>query len=68
MQSIEQHPHVDMVVLDINMPRMDGLSLLQKLQETGGQEIDHHCLGLWRYEQYTYRDESRGFRFPHQTD
>jgi YesN/AraC family two-component response regulator len=35
MQSIEQHPHVDMVVLDINMPRMDGLSLLQKLQETG---------------------------------
>jgi class 3 adenylate cyclase len=33
LQSIEQHPHVDMVVSDINMPRMDGLSLLQKLQE-----------------------------------
>jgi class 3 adenylate cyclase len=33
LQSIEHHPHVDMVVSDINMPRMDGLSLLQKLQE-----------------------------------
>src|SRR6202171_3038560 len=33
LQSIEDHPYVDMVVSDINMPRMDGLSLLQKLQE-----------------------------------
>src|ERR1700751_4475810 len=33
LESIEQHPHVDMVVSDINMPRMDGLSLLAKLQE-----------------------------------
>ena len=33
LATIEQQPHVDMVVSDINMPRMDGLSLLQKLQE-----------------------------------
>jgi adenylate cyclase len=33
LESLVQHPHVDMVVSDINMPRMDGLSLLQKLQE-----------------------------------
>lgn len=33
LESIDRHPHVDMVVADINMPRMDGLSLLAKLQE-----------------------------------
>ncbi|MCP3372116.1 adenylate/guanylate cyclase domain-containing protein [Bradyrhizobium cajani] len=33
LQSLEQNPQVDMVVSDINMPRMDGLSLLQKLQD-----------------------------------
>ncbi len=33
LQSIEQNPAVDMVLSDINMPRMDGLSLLQRLQE-----------------------------------
>jgi class 3 adenylate cyclase len=33
LQSIQENPNVDMVVSDINMPRMDGLSLLQKLQE-----------------------------------
>ena len=33
LESIEQNPHVDMVISDINMPRMDGLSLLARLQE-----------------------------------
>jgi adenylate cyclase len=33
LESLEAQPDVDMVVSDINMPRMDGLSLLQKLQE-----------------------------------
>ncbi len=33
LESIAQNPQVDLVVSDINMPRMDGLSLLQKLQE-----------------------------------
>ncbi|MBR0939514.1 response regulator, partial [Bradyrhizobium jicamae] len=33
LQLIEAHPQIDLVVADINMPRMDGLSLLEKLQE-----------------------------------
>jgi class 3 adenylate cyclase len=33
LESLEQNPQVDMVVSDINMPRMDGLSLLARLQE-----------------------------------
>ena len=33
LQAIEANPDVDMVVSDINMPRMDGLSLLAKLQD-----------------------------------
>jgi class 3 adenylate cyclase len=33
LQALELNPDVDMVVSDINMPRMDGLSLLEKLQE-----------------------------------
>jgi class 3 adenylate cyclase len=33
LQSLESRPDVDLVISDINMPRMDGLSLLQKLQE-----------------------------------
>jgi class 3 adenylate cyclase len=33
LESLAQHPQIDLVVSDINMPRMDGLSLLARLQE-----------------------------------
>jgi adenylate cyclase len=33
LSTLEANRNVDMVVSDINMPRMDGLSLLEKLQE-----------------------------------
>src|SRR5215467_15789542 len=33
---LEANDDIDLVVTDINMPRMDGLSLLQKLQEIEG--------------------------------
>jgi signal transduction histidine kinase len=36
LTALEADQDVDLVVTDINMPRMDGLALLQKLQETDG--------------------------------
>jgi class 3 adenylate cyclase len=33
LEALAQNPAIDLVVSDINMPRMDGLTLLQKLQE-----------------------------------
>jgi class 3 adenylate cyclase len=38
LQSIERHPQIDLVVSDINMPRMDGLSLLARLQEAADKK------------------------------
>ena len=34
LAALKANDNIDMVVADINMPRMDGLSLLQKLQES----------------------------------
>src|ERR1700748_2456664 len=38
LETLEQNPHFDMVVSDINMPRMDGLSLLARLQEAQDED------------------------------
>jgi adenylate cyclase len=34
LEKIQQHPDVDIVLSDINMPEMDGLTLLNRLNET----------------------------------
>ena len=54
---------IDLVVSDINMPRMDGLSLLQQIAGKRGKGCGNHRIGLWRHVQYPNRDESRRVRF-----
>ena len=68
LAALKANGDIDLVVTDINMPRMDGLSLLQKLQESEEKRLDHHRLGLWRHGQYPHRDEPRRVRFPDQAD
>ncbi len=37
LSTLGENHDIDLVVTDINMPRMDGLTLLQELQETEGK-------------------------------
>ena len=58
---------VDMVITDINMPRMDGLLLLQNLQESEEKLSTIIVSAYGDMAQYSHCDEPGRVRFPNQT-
>jgi adenylate cyclase len=49
LAKLDADPDIDMLLCDINMPRMDGLTLLGRLQEREGHPRHRDRLGLWRH-------------------
>ena len=39
LEVLEQHQDIDMVVTDISMPQMDGLTLLQRIHDVAGDDL-----------------------------
>ena len=61
LEKLEQHPDVDIVLSDINMPEMDGLTLLTRLNEQNALIEICYCFCLWRYGKYPHGHEPRRF-------
>ena len=58
--------NIELMLLDINMPVMDGLTLLVALaRSTIGSQGDHR-VGVWRHDEPADRDEPRCLRLCHQ--
>ena len=68
LQALDGQPTIDLVLSDINMPVMDGLTLLGKLRERHGVPEGGGGLGVRRHAEHPHRDESRGDRLPDEAD
>ena len=53
LDRLREEENIDMVISDINMPQMDGLTLLEQIPQGRSQRAFHHYFRLWRYEEHT---------------
>ena len=60
LEKVTEHTDLDIILSDINMPVMDGLTLLSKLPEANPMIRAVVVSALWRYAEYTHRYEPRG--------
>ena len=56
-------PDIDLMLLDINMPVMDGLALLTELRERQSPVRANHRFRIWRHDQSAHGDEPGCLRF-----
>ena len=60
LEQLLEHTDVDLVLSDINMPEMDGLTLLSKLNEQSSSAQISDGICLWRYGKHPYCHEPGG--------
>ena len=60
LQKLNEDETIDMVLSDINMPKMDGLTLLDQIPNISPRHTRRHHLGVRRYAEHPHRDEPRG--------
>jgi CheY-like chemotaxis protein len=59
LEALAAEPDINLMLLDINMPVMDGLTLLGSAARATRRGAHDHRLGLWRYAKPAYGDEPR---------
>ena len=57
LEVLSEEQDIDMVLSDINMPRMDGLTLLEQIPKVDPQHPLGHRLGIRRHEEHPHGHE-----------